>query len=314
MRRLKRMLYAVEPLGSGRWFSTSDPYVVAAEASRGGLLGYCTALELLGVVEPSGLPLTTLIPRPTKEYEIGGHRHIQYLTPKALRDSGQEDLGVVRVPRNGTWIPCTGLERTVIDILQRSDRAGGLGWAITTLVAVAHCIGAYSGTQAGHACRPRPTDQTIPCTNPIPRTDSAHSADSADSAHSAHSAHSAVDAPAGDDALCEREGMVRSCRWGPWRFNPDILLEYLELLGVQRAWALTGYYLTRFQSHLGISPETLKLMVEQRTGSRQYWVRGERGGMLDKRWNIIVPPEVVRAFKGRVGLVEVNSLHPRTGE
>src|SRR5665811_1414232 len=165
----KRMLYAVEPLGSGRWFSTSDPYVVAAEASRGGLLGYCTALELLGVVEPSGLPLTTLIPRPTKEYEIGGHRHIQYLTPKALRDSGQEDLGVVRVPRNGTWIPCTGLERTVIDILQRSDRAGGLGWAITTLVAVAHCIGAYSGTQAGHACRPRPTDQTIPCTNPIPR-------------------------------------------------------------------------------------------------------------------------------------------------
>ena len=67
------------------------------------------------------------------------------------------------------------------------------------------------------------------------------------------------------------------------------LEEYLLALGSRRAWATTGYYLEKRQTHLFVPEHVLEQLAAQRPKSRQYWLAGQRGGRLASRWNLIVP-------------------------
>jgi hypothetical protein len=67
---------------------------------------------------------------------------------------------------------------------------------------------------------------------------------------------------------------------------------YLTALNVGKAWAVAGYYLETQKSRLFIDENTLSLFEAHAPKARQYWVRGERGGVLHKRWNLIVPEQV----------------------
>ena len=64
---------------------------------------------------------------------------------------------------------------------------------------------------------------------------------------------------------------------------------YLQALDMRRAWAVTGYFLEKRQAHLFVPDEVLTRWEEERPRSRQYWLRGQRGGFLAKRWNLVVP-------------------------
>ncbi len=75
------------------------------------------------------------------------------------------------------------------------------------------------------------------------------------------------------------------------------LKEYLLALGSRRAWATTGYYLDKRQTHLFVPDQVLEQLAEQRPKSRLYWLTGQRGGHLAPRWNLIVP-EAARGILG----------------
>lgn len=76
------------------------------------------------------------------------------------------------------------------------------------------------------------------------------------------------------------------------------LEHYLEVLGVARAWALAGYYLERRRGRLFIPDDALERLARRIPTTRQYWIRGQRGGSLVKRWNLIVPDDA-EAILGR---------------
>jgi predicted transcriptional regulator of viral defense system len=78
----------------------------------------------------------------------------------------------------------------------------------------------------------------------------------------------------------------------------EALEEYLAVLDVGRAWALTGYYLEKRKDRLFIPDDVLERLAGHAPKTHQYWMRQQRGGSLVKRWNLIVP-EQAEAILGR---------------
>jgi predicted transcriptional regulator of viral defense system len=76
------------------------------------------------------------------------------------------------------------------------------------------------------------------------------------------------------------------------------LEEYLEVLDVGRAWALTGYYLEKRKDRLFVPDDVLDRLARHTSKTRQYWMRGQRGGSLAKRWNLIVPEQAEAILGG----------------
>jgi predicted transcriptional regulator of viral defense system len=72
----------------------------------------------------------------------------------------------------------------------------------------------------------------------------------------------------------------------------DLLETVLKRHGVANLWAATGWFLDRFQKTFHVPDATLAKMERHRPRSKQYLERGRRGGILAKRWNLILPKEV----------------------
>ncbi len=72
----------------------------------------------------------------------------------------------------------------------------------------------------------------------------------------------------------------------------DLLETVLKRCGVANLWAATGWFLERFQKTFHVPDVTLTRMERRRPRSKQYLERGRRGGILAKRWNLILPKEV----------------------
>jgi predicted transcriptional regulator of viral defense system len=72
----------------------------------------------------------------------------------------------------------------------------------------------------------------------------------------------------------------------------DALEAYLQALELRRAWAVTGYFLHTQGERLFISDDVLARWEDKGPASARsphYWQRGQRGGVLAKRWNLVVP-------------------------
>ena len=76
------------------------------------------------------------------------------------------------------------------------------------------------------------------------------------------------------------------------------MARYLTALNISKAWAVAGYYLETRRSRLFTDESTLSLFESHAPKARQYWVRGQRGGALQKRWNLIVPERVEAILGG----------------
>jgi hypothetical protein len=73
----------------------------------------------------------------------------------------------------------------------------------------------------------------------------------------------------------------------------DLLETVLKRYAVANLWAATGWFLERFQKTFHVPDPILARMERRRPRSKQYLERGRRGGILAKRWNLILPKEVL---------------------
>ena len=73
----------------------------------------------------------------------------------------------------------------------------------------------------------------------------------------------------------------------------DFLEKVLKRHDIANLWAATGWFLERFQKTFHVPEKVLSGMEKRRPRSKQYLERDRRGGILAKRWNLILPKEVI---------------------
>jgi hypothetical protein len=71
--------------------------------------------------------------------------------------------------------------------------------------------------------------------------------------------------------------------------KPDALREILRAYGNRRLWAAVGWYLQRRLKSLFLDESVLGAFRRNRPRARVYLVPGQRGGVLAKEWNLVVP-------------------------
>jgi predicted transcriptional regulator of viral defense system len=69
----------------------------------------------------------------------------------------------------------------------------------------------------------------------------------------------------------------------------DLLEKVLRRYDMAKLWAATGWFLERFQKSFHVPDALLARMEQGRPHSRAYVERGQRGGLLVRRWNLILP-------------------------
>ena len=69
----------------------------------------------------------------------------------------------------------------------------------------------------------------------------------------------------------------------------ELLEEVLRRYDMAKLWAATGWFLERFQKSFHVPDALLARMEQRRPRSRAYVERGQRGGLLVGRWNLILP-------------------------
>jgi hypothetical protein len=68
-----------------------------------------------------------------------------------------------------------------------------------------------------------------------------------------------------------------------------LLRAVLETYRTARLWAASGWFLERFQQTFSVPDDYLVDIERQRPQSVQYLERGQRGGRLAARWNLVLP-------------------------
>jgi predicted transcriptional regulator of viral defense system len=133
--RVRRGLYATVPAGlEGE--PAVDPFLVASRLAEDAIVAYHSALELAGVAYSMHSEVSYLTARRARAIEYGGQTFRPVAHPRALAERGQEAFGVRTTDRQGLHVRVTGLERTLVDVLDRPDLAGGWEEAWRSLEAV----------------------------------------------------------------------------------------------------------------------------------------------------------------------------------
>jgi predicted transcriptional regulator of viral defense system len=70
----------------------------------------------------------------------------------------------------------------------------------------------------------------------------------------------------------------------------DLLEKILRRYGIATLWAAVGWFLERFQRSFQVPEQFLTKIEKHRPRAPHYLVRGQRGGTLAVRWNVILPP------------------------
>lgn len=123
--RIRRGLYGSVPAGADPTTYPVDPYLVAAKTSDDAVLAYHTALEFHGKACSIHQRFVYLTCRAARPLTFRGHNFRGVPFPKALRDRRQEFFGVQKADRGGLVVRVTGFERTLVDVLDRSELGGG---------------------------------------------------------------------------------------------------------------------------------------------------------------------------------------------
>ena len=123
--RVRRGLFAVVPPGiDGNTYSV-DPYLVAAKLTRDSMLSHHTALEYHGRAYSIWQQVTYSSSRPPEKFIFRSQVFRGHKFPEALLRSGKEHFEVVARERAGVPVRVASLERTLVDVLDRPQRAGG---------------------------------------------------------------------------------------------------------------------------------------------------------------------------------------------
>ena len=123
--RVRRGLYAVIPPESDRDTYPIDPYLVASRLTPDAVLSHHTALEFHGRTYSVWRHLFYLAERPPGTVTLRSHVFRGARFPEALVRSGNQHFGVLTAERAGMSLRVASLERTLVDVLNRPDLAGG---------------------------------------------------------------------------------------------------------------------------------------------------------------------------------------------
>lgn len=122
--RVRRGLYAVLEAGADPAMYPVDPFLLAAKMTKDSVLAYHTALEFHGKaysIYEHFFYLTGHAPRPVS-FRSFRFRSVPF--PKTLRAKKEEKFGVLESERAGISVRVTGLERTLVDVLDRPNLTG----------------------------------------------------------------------------------------------------------------------------------------------------------------------------------------------
>ncbi len=87
------------------------------------------------------------------------------------------------------------------------------------------------------------------------------------------------------------EEMYQSLEKMPF-LQPDHILEYLQLRRQKNLFARVGYFLEQHRQQFQIEESFLNLIEQDKPTQPLYWDRSRKGGVLKRRWNLIVPEDV----------------------
>jgi predicted transcriptional regulator of viral defense system len=124
--RVRRGLYAAVPPGTGGATLIVDPFLLAGRMTDDAVLAYHTALEFHGKAHSVSERFLYLTARAARPLTFRGQRFIGLPIRAPLRAKKAGYFGVVAADRMGLDVRVTGLERTMVDVLDR-PRFGG-GW------------------------------------------------------------------------------------------------------------------------------------------------------------------------------------------
>ena len=122
---IRKYLYPVKPTSIAEEEFWIDPYLIAGKAAPDAILSYHTALELHNLAYTTFEELTFLTAQAIKPFTYQNQRFRAIPFPRSLVTQNQIDTNVELVQRQGVNIKITSLERTLVDILDRPNLAGG---------------------------------------------------------------------------------------------------------------------------------------------------------------------------------------------
>lgn len=73
----------------------------------------------------------------------------------------------------------------------------------------------------------------------------------------------------------------------------DLLQEILHCYNIANLWSATGWFLERFRNSFNVSEKVLQQLEQYSLRAPQYLERDRREGLLDSRWNLLVPKELI---------------------
>lgn len=122
---IRRGLYWVVQPGETSENCAVDPFLVAAWMTDDAVLAYHTAMEFHGRAYSGFSELQYQTARVARPTTFRGWQFRAVRFPKALLAVGQPFFGVESHDRGGQTIRVAGLERTLVDVLDRPDLGGG---------------------------------------------------------------------------------------------------------------------------------------------------------------------------------------------
>ncbi len=122
---VRRKLYAVIPPGQSPETFAIDPYLIAGKVTGDSVLGYHTALELMGLAYSSFGQFTYITTQKSKPFEFQGQWFQSVVAPKALIEKQKQSIGIISIDRQGLSLKITNPARTYVDILNRVELCGG---------------------------------------------------------------------------------------------------------------------------------------------------------------------------------------------
>ena len=74
--------------------------------------------------------------------------------------------------------------------------------------------------------------------------------------------------------------------------NPDLLMQYLALREQKNLYSRVGFFLEQYREDLHVEETLLRKLEQNVPVQTLYWTQERKGGVLMKRWNLIVPESV----------------------
>jgi predicted transcriptional regulator of viral defense system len=122
---VRRKLYVVIPPNQSAESFIADPYLIAAKATEDAVLGYHTALELMGVAYSTFGQFAYLTAQKSKPFEFQGQWFQSVALPGTLQKKQTTNVGVDIIDRQGMPVKVTNPARTFVDTLDRIELCGG---------------------------------------------------------------------------------------------------------------------------------------------------------------------------------------------